>query len=287
MLPKIFRSLINILIVSKSTYLLAMLLVRFSRKIRSYSKNKNSSFVIIDNCMGKIKMKIDINSYMGGSLYWTGYHHINESLYLKKILKSDMNFVDIGANQGEFSVLACSIIKTGKVISFEPVDNLNNLLTKNIELNNFKNIEINNCGLSDNEGVLPIYNSSSSTNNNEGLSSLYKSDNRSDFVQNVQLKKFDDIYFENLDRLDFIKIDIEGAELFALKGMIKSIQKFKPIILIEVCEEMFITAGYTLNDMITFLSNLNYKPYKLFRGEIYDYKGDYKGLNNFVFKQSK
>jgi len=264
-----------------------MLLVRFSRKIRIYTEKRISTFVIIDNCMGKIKMKIDIYSYMGGSLYWSGYHHINESLYLKKILNSNMNFIDIGANQGEFSVLACSIIKNGKVISFEPVNELNNLLTENIELNNFKNIEINNFGLSDNEGLLPIYNSSSSTNNNEGLSSLYKSDSRSNFVQNVQLKKFDDIYFEKLDRLDFIKIDIEGAELYALKGMVKSIKKFKPIILIEVCEEMFVSAGYSLNDMITFLSDLNYKPYKLFRGEIYDYEGDFKGLNNFVFKQSK
>ena len=232
-------------------------------------------------------MYLDHNSYMGGSLYWTGYHHINESLYLKKIIKTDMTFVDIGANQGEFSLLACSLIKNGKIISFEPVDELNSLLSKNIKENNFKNIEINHYGLSDKVGTLPIYNSKKTKNNNEGLSSLYSSENRSEFLQNVALKVFDELYYNKLDRLDFVKIDIEGAELYALKGMQKSIDKFKPIILIEICEEMFNVAGYSLDDIIFFFKQHNYEAFKLFRGNLIKYNGDFKGLGNFIFKPIK
>ena len=286
-LPQIFRILINLLIVNKYTYLMAMLIVRLSRKIRNLNKTSIPEFLLVKNCMGKIKMYLDHTSYMGGSLYWTGYHHINESLYLKKIIKTDMNFVDIGANQGEFSLLACSLIQKGKVISFEPVDDLNSLLTKNIKANNFKNIEINHYGLSDKVGTLPIFNSKKTKNNNEGLSSLYSSENRSEFLQNVELKVFDEEYFQILDRLDFIKIDIEGAELYALKGMQKSINKFKPIILIEICEDMFDVAGYSLDDILIFFKELNYEAFKLFRGNLIKYNGDFKGLGNYIFKPIK
>ena len=61
------------------------------------------------------------------------------------------------------------------------------------------------------------------------------------------------LYREDLRSLDFIKLDIEGAELLALNGAIESIKKFRPKICLE-CEDRF-------EEITQFLIDLKYKPY--------------------------
>jgi FkbM family methyltransferase len=224
---------------------------------------------------------------MGGSIYWTGFHHVNEILYLNRILTSEMTFVDIGANQGEFSLFAASKLTHGKVISFEPVSYQLGLLKDNVNLNNFTNITIHPIGLSDQKSSLPIYTSSESSLHSgvhEGLSTLYATESRNEFQEEIRLEIFDEIYEDTLTRLDFIKIDIEGAELFALKGMHKHIEKFKPQILIELSEETFEAAGYTVKDMLDFLGSFGYKAYRINRGKLIECPTIHTEWGNYIFK---
>ncbi|MES2587400.1 MAG: FkbM family methyltransferase [Bacteroidota bacterium] len=234
-------------------------------------------------------MNLDTHSYMGGCLYWSGYHHINECLYLNKILKDEMNFIDIGANQGELSLFASKKIKNGKIICFEPVSTNFKKLIQNIELNQLKNIELNQFGLSDKNAELPIYTDASNNTGgvNEGLSTLFKSDSKNQLEETIILKVFDEIYFDNLNRLDFIKIDIEGSELFALKGMKKTLEKFKPEILIEINDDCFNSAGYSSHDILDFLESFGYLPYKIFRGKLIKHHGEFNNWGNYIFKVEK
>lgn len=255
------------------TYLIGMVLVRLSRWVRkiTYKPNRSGKWLIV-NFMGSIKMKVDIYSYMGGSIYWTGFHHLNELLFLRTYLTNNMVFADIGANQGEFSLYAASRLKEGTVLAFEPVASTRNLLIENNRLNNFSNIKIFDFGLSDIEAEIPIYTSLDHTahaGRHEGLSSLYKSNDRSHIEQMVTVKNFDDIFYDKLAKLDFVKIDIEGAELFALRGMKNSLLKFKPLILIEINEETFNAAQYATKDLLEFLKEFNYEFYKIRRGKAY------------------
>ena len=287
----ILRKLISKLIFRDHTYLLGMVFVRFSRKLRkksylSFEQNKQNE-IIIENCLGGLRMQINPYNYMGGSIYWSGFHHIAEIVYLNRFLHTEMNFVDIGANQGEFSLFAASKIKDGQIYSFEPVKRQFNTLIKNKEINNITSIIPFNFGLSDTKGELPIY-TSSNTNlhhgNHEGLSTLYPTEERNILEDTVQLEVFDTLFFENLKRLDFIKIDIEGAELFALQGMKKTISKFKPEILIEINDETFHSAGYSSKEMISFLAEFGYKPYKIFRGNLISIDNINTDWGNYIFK---
>lgn len=287
MIQFVFRVLVNKFIFKDSTYFLGMTLVRLSRKLRKYKIFQNNvDFQIAKKCLGNLTLELRPKTYMGGSLFWTGYHHISEMIYLKSNLKPHMNFVDIGANQGEFSLFASSVLNTGVVYSFEPVSNQFNMLLKNIELNNIKNIETFKFGLSDHQGELPVYTSSKPTDlgNNEGLSSLYSSHERDIFEENIKLEVFDE-YFKNDDlKIDFIKIDVEGAELFVLKGMYNNLKKYKPTILIELSEDNFNSAGYSTKDIIDFLSNLGYSPFKLFRGKTIKCNVIDLKWGNYIFK---
>lgn len=269
----ILRALIFFFVKRKSTYLLGMILVRFSRKLRKkyFKPSTKKAMLQVNNCMGNIKMELDITSYMGGSIFWSGFHHLNECLYLNSFLKNDMVLADVGANQGEFSLFAASKIKQGKVLAFEPVSSNLDMLKKNIELNNFNQIELYEFGLFNEETVLPVYTSNDEALNSgrhEGLSTLYPDDYRSVQEEIIHLKVFDDLFFQKLERLDFIKIDIEGAELPALRGMIKSIAKFKPQILIEISSETIKNTNYEFEELLDFFESLHYQAHSLFRGSL-------------------
>jgi len=64
----------------------------------------------------------------------------------------------------------------------------------------------------------------------------------------------------HLQRLDFIKIDVEGSELFVLQGGKQIITKFRPVILVEISEENFKAAGYTSAAVEMFFKEINYQP---------------------------
>lgn len=265
-----------------------MVLVRFGRKLKNRKVSNVKEFVTISDVTGGVKMRVDKNSYMGGSIYWYGFHHLSEMLYLKSFLTKDMVFVDVGANQGEFSLFAASKVTDGKVLAFEPTSYQLGLLKTNKDLNHFDNLVINDYGLFDKPDTVNVY-----TNyevelhggEHEGLSSMYKSDQRSVLEDTIDLKVFDDVYFEKLERCDFVKIDIEGAELPALQGMRKTISKFKPQLLIEMNRETFLQAGYELEDVLSFLDEFNYKGYKVYRGRLVPVSSDsYEDYSNIVFK---
>jgi FkbM family methyltransferase len=289
LISKILRITISPLLFRKSTYLLGMLLIRFSRRLRTknYIKGIKNIPIIIKKCMGNITMKVDKTSYMGGSIYWSGFHHVNEIVFLKNFLEPNMVLVDIGANQGEFSLFAASLLTQGQVISFEPVSKQYGMLTENIALNSFNNINVNKYGLSDQVASLPIYTSLDEDLHagiHEGLSTLYATGDRVDLEETIDLKIFD-IEFENkIERMDFIKIDIEGSELFALKGMRNHLSRFKPMILIELNNDTFSAANYTVKDVTDYLEEFGYQAYTLFRGKITKHEGAFSNWGNYIFK---
>jgi FkbM family methyltransferase len=229
---------------------------------------KEERYTIINDFWGNLKFRIDRATYMGSNIYWKGHHQRADIIFLKSVLKPDMVFVDMGANQGEFTVVIGSILPQGKVISFEPVASIREDLEQNIALNNLKNVLVYACGVSDTEGVLPIFTSEDTERQqsiHEGLGTLYQTDYRSKQIGMIPLRPFDDVFKETgLKRLDAIKIDIEGAELFALKGALNSIKTHKPRhILIELNQETSKAAGYEVRDVIEFLEKLGYGWHEL------------------------
>jgi FkbM family methyltransferase len=253
-------------------YYPGMVMVRLSRIIRTwYYKPGAPMEMKVVQLAGRIKMKVDRNSYMGGSIYWTGFHHLQELLYLDKRLNPNMIFVDVGANQGEFALFAASKTKQGKVLAFEPVTKNRKLLLENIGLNTLSNVDVYPFGLSDQKGSLPIYTSLATEvfhGQHEGLSTLYPSEVRNVLEETISLEVYDDYFNLAAPKVDFIKIDVEGAELFVLRGMRSMLQKCKPELLIEINEETFNAAGYTTNDVVRLLEEYGYVPFKLKKGNV-------------------
>ena len=143
---------------------------------------------------------------------------------LEHIIPNDAVICDIGANIGNHSLYWASNMQIKKIYAFEPVDTTYNILEKNIKINNLENIiKPLNIGLSDEKGtgIINIY-----SNDNIGGTSIKKSNKNNG---GIKIDKLDNIKIIE-EKLDFIKIDVEGHELLALKGAKQTINKYKPLI---------------------------------------------------------
>lgn len=264
-LPKFFRSVNSLLITTDNVVVEKILKVFLAVSVKFYhnarKKKRESSDVVIDNFDSNIKMKIDPSRSMGAAIYWTGFHEFREFLFLHRYLKNDMVFADVGANQGEYALFAAKRLMGGQVLAFEPLPSIRTVLMDNIQLNGFDNIKVFDCGLSSEEGTLQIH---EIEDVHEGLATFYPGERKSRKSFSVPLKTLDDIFTtNNFSRLDFIKIDIEGGELKALQGSKAVIQKYRPVVMIEINEETYRAAGYSSQDVARFFAALGYQPFTI------------------------
>ena len=187
----------------------------------------------------------------------SGLYEKPSLVFIKKFLasKSDIVVADIGANIGnhclDFATYA------SRVYAFEPIDITFELLKENLVNNGFDNVTAVNQALSNVNEEAEIY----LVKANMGASSLENRDESSE--KRVVTKIIGDEFFEssNIERLDFIKIDVEGHEAHAIQGLEKTIAKFKPSIMMEWIDEEGINKFNSSGLMEQLL--INYKVYVL------------------------
>lgn len=153
-----------------------------------------------------------------------------------KILKKEDIVADIGANIGLTSIYASKLVgRKGRVFSFEPMPSTYDILGVNIKLNNLKNIVAINSALSDFEGEAELFDN---LHINRGAASMFSDKNEMGVKISVStLDNFISKY--NISNLDFIKIDVEGAEYPMLLGGLKLLKsENKPIICLEYSTEV-------------------------------------------------
>ena len=156
----------------------------------------------------------------GLGLHRNGIYEPMETEFFKDQVKRGNVFVDIGANIGYFTLIAARLVgETGKVFAFEP-DPVNcTLLGKNIRANEYANVVTVQKAVSDKTGEIKLY-----LCENRGDHRIYDShDRRASIV--IQATRLDD-YFRNYDgQIDFVKMDIQGAEGGAVEGMLEVLKK--------------------------------------------------------------
>ena len=141
---------------------------------------------------------------------------------IKKIVQKEDVILDIGANIGYFTLILAKIAgEKGKVFAFEPYPKNFEILKKNIEVNNYKNVILENKAVFNKNEKIKLFLSPI----NNGAHRIFNTLNGKNSIE-VEAIKLDD-YLKN-KKIDFFKMDIEGAELNALIGM-ESILKNKDI----------------------------------------------------------
>lgn len=161
--------------------------------------------------------------------------------YMRQHLKPGMTFVDVGAYNGYFALLAAKLVgETGQVFAFEPEPSHYEWLLSNIGRNGYSNIMPYRIALSDRRGSYPLFKGT-----HDGNWSLYRANMEQAFAM-VRVRPLDHVLEDHpFERpLDMVKIDVEGAEADVLKGAIITIAKSSDLrILMDLHPDLGIKPG--------------------------------------------
>jgi FkbM family methyltransferase len=167
-------------------------------------------------------------------------------------------FYDVGANVGFFSVLAGRLVgPTGAVYAFEPVPSNASIVERNARLNHLGNIEALRIAVSRQTGKSELY-----LAHYAGGAALKSAGAPPDLCGSilVDTSSIDDLVEHSRIRPpDVVKIDVEGAELDVLHGMLKVLQERHPKVILEVDDADELRCDGKLNACREFLQDLQYR----------------------------
>lgn len=183
-----------------------------------------------------------------------------------KILKKGMSILDLGANIGYFTLIASKIIgENGKIYSFEPDPITFKYLRTNIKINHISNVELVNKCVSNKNGTITLFHHPKFHTCHSIIASPLKEAIK---VESITLNK----KFENRkEEIIFIKMDIEGAEMEALKGMDKILtDNHVQYLLTELNLRLIKGTGKDLDEFISFINKFFSKYFLILDEKVVD-----------------
>lgn len=229
---------------------------------------------------GSVKLHVDLSDYLQR---WMFCHKLTDEFdyhMIREILREGDHFVDVGANIGIVSLIASEKIgDTGKVYAIEASPQIRQLLERNIRLNRADNVYVVPFALLDSDREVEFY---VSTSGNIGGSSL-SSEGQKASATVVNGRTFDGLMADGtIGKCDVLKMDIEGAELMALKGMGSLFSNAKPrAVMIEISDELLAEFQGTPGDVINFFLEHGYAWYRAASGGFETVTDlNIKGFNN-------
>jgi len=192
---------------------------------------------------GDIANAIDFHCFFYGAFekghlfFWK---NVAETLYNKKGI-----FLDIGANTGHHSLFMSAI--SSFVHAFEPYELVRNKIIEKIQLNNISNIIIHDIGIGDKDAILPFY---APKGSNLGLGSFVANqENREEIGEPLRIVAGDEYILSKVTGdIHMIKIDVEAFEKHVIRGLNKTLNKHRPVVVFEL--EIGLDCSFTSNKEI-------------------------------------
>jgi FkbM family methyltransferase len=181
-----------------------------------------------------------------------------ESDMMENLVSDGHTFFDIGANIGWYSINIAAARRAAKVYCFEPIPKTYQSLSVNLELNAVRNVTAHNFGFSNQSGEFPFYYYQTGSVNASSANLTGRAD-----VECVQctVRTLDDFTAETGTRVDFLKCDVEGAELFVFQGGIETIKRDKPIVFSEILRKWSAKFNYEPNEIFRLFSRQGYQAF--------------------------
>jgi FkbM family methyltransferase len=223
-----------------------------------------SKIEIIDDCVimssreNEVKMICPLGDYRVApieALNFLDYESIDSAMIFR-LVSSEDTVIDIGANMGWYSINIAKKFPLTDIHAFEPIPKTYSFLEQNIKLNAVNNIASYHFGLSNESKDLTFYFYPEGSGN---ASSANLSERTDAELVTCHVERLDDFVNSNNLHVDFIKCDVEGAELFAFQGAIETLKNDKPIVFTEMLRKWAAKFNYHPNEIISLFSSLGYR----------------------------
>jgi FkbM family methyltransferase len=183
-----------------------------------------------------------------------------ETHFVSRVLRPGMTVLDIGAHHGLYTLLASKRVgNAGRVIAFEPSGRERKRLKRHLRVNGCANVSVEEVALGDCSGEVNLF---VVEGRDDWCNSLRAPavTGRTQIVR-VEVRTLDEV-LETLrvSSVDFIKLDVEGAELSLLRGACQLLRsEWRPAILAEVQDIRTEPWGYAAREIVGYLKNANYR----------------------------
>jgi FkbM family methyltransferase len=209
-------------------------------------------------------MDLRMNDHIAQRLLLSRGYETEVSTAIFALVRPGMIVLDIGANIGLHTLhLARRVGSCGQVLAFEPNTIAREELLKNIYMNHIKNVKVLEIALWERDGEEVFY---FPEDGMEAMGGLQRNSQfKVAYESKVQTARLDTILTQlEVRRIDFIKIDVEGAELRVLRGAGSILDvDWRPPILYESTFANSIAYSYTPNDLFQFLCTKGYEIEKI------------------------
>ncbi len=269
----------------KINTILARLTASLKRRIVNYKSNKFDKFYKLREkqdliCeIDDIKLKVSSKSVLAKPLLIKAGFEEAERKIIKGFVKPGMIVFDIGANIGLYTTIMAKQAKDeGHVFSFEPYSSTGDYLKYNVSLNELNNVTVEEIALTDTDGRQDffIFPEGEDVYNSLGAQKRDVEKTKAEKKIQVQVSKLDSYCKKNkIEKIDFIKLDVEGAEEKVFEGGREVFKAMNPIIITEIYENSAIQCGCSGIRMLKNFSQIGYCIYSI------DEKSNLTKLTNF------
>jgi FkbM family methyltransferase len=203
-----------------------------------------------------IHFDLDPRDNVQRELLYLGSYEPALSALLRSELQAGDTFLDIGAHVGVHSLPAARSVQPGQVIAFEPAPDAAAKLRHAKAVNELQNLLIVTAALGSKPARQTLRSSPEWDHADQAVRTLY-GDGAA--VAEVSVLVFDDWFQGN--RLDVVKLDIEGGEYHALRGMQNTLRKLRPrLLVLEVVPSALAKSGVSTNELAALTEELGYEP---------------------------
>ena len=194
---------------------------------------------------GGVRWKLNTACRVQRRLFYHGAFDQNDIRELTRRLGPDSVFFDVGSYFGYYSLIVSKQIgAAASVYAFEPVSSNYALLSENLELNRFKNIHPFQLAVSDSVGEVSFEIPPDENRGTGRIATPGRESAATETVATTNLDRF--VEEQGIRRLDAMKIDVEGAEMRVLAGARETLDRFRPVLVVELnppCLERFGASG--------------------------------------------
>jgi FkbM family methyltransferase len=207
------------------------------------------------------KVEVTLGNDFSLCLYVAGSYEPNEFAFLDRTLRRGMTVIDVGANDGLYTLFAAGRVSArGRVVAVEPSSRERRNLERNLALSRLRNVTVVPAALADEAGrahlqVAPALHSGHNTLGgfaHKGVAAIGS--------ELVAVETLDSLAERlSLAKVDAIKIDVEGAEMKVLTGGRELLKTARPVVLLEANDDALRKQATSTDEMLMLLRSLNYE----------------------------